>query len=74
MACRPGFLQALTAVTTGHIPGTSRRDLLTTVEKRRDLSRRSDLMHGTFAMVNDMLAQDPAYRLAHRSAASRDAC
>src|SRR5579863_9793246 len=47
---------------TGHIPGTSHRDSSRTDEKRRDLSRRSDHMYTTFAMVKDMPAQDPAYR------------
>jgi hypothetical protein len=50
------------ALVIGHIPGTSRRDLPRTDENCRDLSRRSDGMCSTFAMVRETLAQDPAYR------------
>jgi hypothetical protein len=50
---------------SGHISGTLRRDLPRTVENRRDLSRRSNDMRGTFAMVRQTPAQDPAYRPAH---------
>ena len=46
----------------GHIPGTLRQDLPRSDEKRRDLIRRSDPMLCAFAMVREMLAQDPAYR------------
>jgi hypothetical protein len=52
-------------VKVGHIPGTSHRDLPRVDEKRRDLNHRSDRMHGTFVLVKEMLAQDPAYRPAH---------
>jgi hypothetical protein len=31
-------------------------------KNRRDLSRSSDRMRGAFALVREMLAQDPAYR------------
>ena len=51
-----------TAVQAGHIPGTSRRDLPGSDENRRDLSRKSDLMRGAFALLRDTPAQDPAYR------------
>jgi len=50
------------AATSGHIPGTSHRDLLRNDEKRRDLIRRSSRIRGAFTMVKEMLAQDPAYR------------
>jgi hypothetical protein len=52
-------------IAVGHIQGTSRRDLPRTDENRRDLSRRSGGMSGTFAMVGEKLAQDPAYRPTH---------
>ena len=47
---------------SGHILGTSRRDRPRSNENHRDLSRRSDRMRGAFALVREMLAQDPAYR------------
>jgi hypothetical protein len=50
---------------SGHILGTSRRDRPRSNENHRDLSRRSDRMRGAFALVREMLAQDPAYRSAH---------
>ena len=53
------------AVVVGHIPGTSRRDLPRTDEKRRDLSRRSDHMRDALAVVTETSAQDPAYRPTH---------
>jgi hypothetical protein len=40
---------------SGHIPGTSRRDLPRSNENHRDLSRRSDRMRGAFAPVREML-------------------
>jgi hypothetical protein len=49
----------IVAVGVGHIPGTSQRDLSRIDEKGRDLSRRSDDMHGAFAMVREALVQDP---------------
>jgi hypothetical protein len=50
------------AATSGHIPGTSRRDLPRTDENSRDLGRRSDRIRSAFAEVRETLAQDPAYR------------
>jgi hypothetical protein len=47
---------------SGHIPGTSRRDLPRTVENRSDLNRRSEHMYGAFAVVSKTRTQDPAYR------------
>jgi hypothetical protein len=54
-------------ITAGHIPGTSHCDLPRTVENRRDLNRKSNHMHGAFAMVSETGAQDPAYRPTHPS-------
>jgi uncharacterized protein (TIGR02391 family) len=58
----PGAQSAHATSWSGHIPGTSRRDLLRNDENHRDLSRRSDRMRGAFALVRETLAQDPAYR------------
>jgi len=50
---------------SGHIPGTSHRDLPRIDENRRDLNRTSDRMRRMFTMVRETPAQDPAYRSAH---------
>ena len=50
---------------SGHIPGTSHRDLPRIDENRRDLRRRSDRMRRMSAMVRETPAQDPAYRPTH---------
>jgi hypothetical protein len=43
----------------GHIRGTSLRDLSRSDENRRDLSRRSQRIRGTFAVVTGMHAREP---------------
>jgi len=47
-------------VLPGHIGGTSPRDLSRTDENRRDLSRRSERVPDTSAVVTETPAQDPA--------------
>jgi hypothetical protein len=59
---RQSMEQGSRTVAVGHIPGTSARDLPRTGENRRDLNRRLDRVHGTFAMLRETPAQDPAYR------------
>ena len=66
----PGAQSAHATAWSGHIPGTSRRDLLRNDENHRDLSRRSDRMRGAFAPVREMLAQDPADSLTQHGIAA----
>ena len=58
-------LRTLTAGRAGHIRGTSPYDLSGSDENRRDLSRKSERMSPTFAMVRDSPARDPAHRPTH---------